>query len=79
MDLLPERAPDDPQELEEAQRNPTMLPQAFYLVVTEFDDPEKLLVPGVDAHVRILCGRLTPAGYIVRWSTRLPSACSGDM
>ena len=66
VEILPERAPDDAAERRAAEVDPTLVPQAFYIVVVAFDDPEGLLRPGTRGRVRILCGRLSPAGFLGR-------------
>ena len=70
LEVLPDRAPDDRMEAEAAAADPSLVPQAWYHVLAEFEDPDGRLPVGALARVRIDCGRLTPAGYLARFARR---------
>jgi putative peptide zinc metalloprotease protein len=71
VSILPERAPDDAAEQRAVQQDPTVQPQAFYWVLTEFEDPRGLMRPGTTARVRLERGRRSFAEGLLRMARRL--------
>ena len=69
-EILPERAPDSAWDVRTAEADPTLVPRAFYIVVTEFEDAAGLLRTGMTGRVRVHCRRLSPAEYATRWLKR---------
>jgi len=67
----PDRAPDEETDVLAEARNPSVRPRAYYWIVTQFDDDQGRLRPGLSARVRVDCGRVSVARRLLRTAHRL--------
>ncbi len=67
----PNRAPDDEADVLAAERDSSVRPKAYFWVLTQFDDDEGRLRPGLSAQVRVDCGRSSIARRLLRTAHRL--------
>lgn len=67
----PDRAPDEETDVLAEARDPSVRPRAYYWIVTQFDDDQGRLRPGLSAQVRVDCGRVSVARRLLRTAHRL--------